>query len=425
MTYTSFLNLSQTKRLIALLNSPILISSQCSLPTLTVIPSLFLIRLKCELKQQGLVIEDIRLSGGAASFVLDPTGDLAFRDLDFLIFVNDVRSEVNWSRIKQAVFTSLPLSMKDNQCLSTEIYADKMIRILNDHDQWGLISLRNVDGRNLELKFVEHMKRQYQFSVDSFQILLEPLLNYFYFTKKFDSYQPILVLSSYGNFFEALQHLHYRLIAVKSPEEIRGGGLLKYCDLIARGFRPTNPNQMTDLQRYMCSRFFIDFRDSLAQEQVLFKYVNSHFGIDYDVRYRFLRCLYEVISTDSVWLSAYERLAFLKTISTMSSSIMPLKFANHLVKSFSSTGNVCSSKKVTQLQKSLPLSSTVQDQLIPSVPSSNTLIKSSSDKSTNVVLVSSPPMTSLSFEQIDVFVQIVNSLRTELFPKLNNFLSSM
>ena len=204
------------------------------------------------------------------------------------------------------------------------------------------------------------MKRQYQFSVDSFQILLEPLLNYFYFTKKFDSYPPILVLSSYGNFFEALQHLHYRLIAVKSPEEIRGGGLLKYCDLIARGFRPTNPNQMTDLQRYMCSRFFIDFRDSLAQEQVLFKYVNSHFGIDYDVRYRFLRCLYEVISTDSVWLSAYERLAFLKTISTMSSSIMPLKLANHLVKSFSSTGNVCSTKKVTQLQKSLPLSSTVQ-----------------------------------------------------------------
>lgn len=151
MTHTSFLNLSQTKRLIALLNSPILISSQCSLPTLTVIPSLFLIRLKYELKQQGLVIEDIRLSGGAASFVLDPTGDLAFRDLDFLIFVNDVRSEVNWSRIKQAVFTSLPLSIKDNQCLSTEIYADKMIRILNDHDQWSLISLRNVDGRNLEL----------------------------------------------------------------------------------------------------------------------------------------------------------------------------------------------------------------------------------------------------------------------------------
>jgi hypothetical protein len=66
------------------------------------------------------------------------------------------------------------------------------------------------------------------------------------------------------------------------------------------------------------------------------------------------------------------------------------------------------------------------EHLTPSVPSSNTLIKSSSsDKSTNLVLLPSSPMTSLSFEQIDIFVQIVNSLRTELFPKLNNFLSSM
>jgi hypothetical protein len=68
-----------------------------------------------------------------------------------------------------------------------------------------------------------------------------------------------------------------------------------------------------------------------------------------------------------------------------------------------------------------------KENFTPSVPSSNTLIKSSSDKSTNLVLLpsSSSSMTSLSIEQIDIFVQIVNSLRTELFPKLNNFLSSM
>jgi hypothetical protein len=177
------------------------------------------------------------------------------------------------------------------------------------------------------------MKRQYQFSVDSFQILLDPLLNFLNLTQKFDfnylNLPTIIVLSSYGNFFEALQHLHYRLIAVKAPEELRGGGLLKYCDLIARGFRPTNQIQMKDLQRYMCSRFFIDFRDSLKQEQILFKYVTSHFGIDYDVRYRFLRCLYDVISTDSVWLSAFERICFLRIISTMSSSILPFKMTNH------------------------------------------------------------------------------------------------
>lgn len=172
------------------------------------------------------------------------------------------------------------------------------------------------------------MKRQYQFSVDSFQILIDPLLNFFNITRKF--HLPIIiVLSSYGNFSEALHHLHHRLIDVKAPEELRGGGLLKYCDLMTRGFRPTNQIQMNDLQRYMCSRFFIDFRDSLTQEQVLFKYVTSHFGKDYDVRYRFLRCLYDVISTDSILLNRFERLCFLQTILTMSSSIVPFKLTNH------------------------------------------------------------------------------------------------
>jgi hypothetical protein len=148
---SSLLNLSQSKRLFSLLDSPILISSKNTLPILTVIPSIFLIKLKNEARQRGLYLHDMRLSGGAASFVLDPAGDLAFRDLDFLISVNDVTSELNWSNIKQAVFASLPFLNQENQCLCTEIYTDKMIRIITEHDRWSLISLRNADGRNLEL----------------------------------------------------------------------------------------------------------------------------------------------------------------------------------------------------------------------------------------------------------------------------------
>lgn len=148
---SSILNFSQTKRLFTLLDSSILISSKNTLPILTVIPSIFLIKLKIESRQRGIDLHDIRLSGGAASFVLDPAGDLAFRDLDFLISVDDVTTESQWLNIKQAVFASLPLLNKENQCLSTEIYTDKMIRIITEYDRWGLISLRNADGRNLEL----------------------------------------------------------------------------------------------------------------------------------------------------------------------------------------------------------------------------------------------------------------------------------
>jgi len=43
-------------------------------------------------------------------------------------------------------------------------------------DCWSLISLRNDFGRNLEFKFVYNMKRQFVYSLDSFQILLTPYL---------------------------------------------------------------------------------------------------------------------------------------------------------------------------------------------------------------------------------------------------------
>jgi hypothetical protein len=155
----SFLNLSQSQRLCALLDSPVLISSQRTLPTLTVIPSMFLIRLKLEAQSRGLVLHDVRLSGGAASFVLDPSGDLAFRDLDFFISLTEISSDITWHNLKQAVFASLPLNTRlvqptNNIYLSTEHYTEKIVRIITDQDRWALISLRNVDGRNLELVIV-------------------------------------------------------------------------------------------------------------------------------------------------------------------------------------------------------------------------------------------------------------------------------
>ena len=56
-----------------------------------------------------------------------------------------------------------------------------MVRVINssNNDSWALISLYNIYGQNIELKFVDRMKRQFQFSVDSFQILIHPLLDYY------------------------------------------------------------------------------------------------------------------------------------------------------------------------------------------------------------------------------------------------------
>ena len=50
-------------------------------------------------------------------------------------------------------------------------------------------------------------------------------------------YPTVVAESVYGSFDVAINHLNRKLIATRNPEEIRGGGLLKYCNLVVRNFR--------------------------------------------------------------------------------------------------------------------------------------------------------------------------------------------
>jgi len=59
-----------------------------------------------------------------------------------------------------------------------EAYLYKMVKIDGSRtgsasfDRWSLISLSNIVGRSVEIKFVVNMRRQYEFSIDSFQVNL-------------------------------------------------------------------------------------------------------------------------------------------------------------------------------------------------------------------------------------------------------------
>jgi hypothetical protein len=57
-----------------------------------------------------------------------------------------------------------------------DIYIRKMVKV-SDGDRWSLFSLHNDFGRCIELKFVDQMRRAFEFSVDSFQITLDRLLD--------------------------------------------------------------------------------------------------------------------------------------------------------------------------------------------------------------------------------------------------------
>lgn len=253
---------------------------------------------------------------------------------------------MSYDRVKTAVLDSLlellppGVSRKRmSSCSLKEAYVSKMVKV-NDTDRWSLITLGNNRAKTVELKFVNNMKRQYEFSVDSFHIMLDTLFLFYECSARCsvngentstspsmsigDNFYPTVVGESmYGDFHEALYHLQKKLIATRNPEEIRGGGLLKYCNLLCKNYRPAVPEEVKNMERYMCSRFFIDFSDINQQLSKLENYLYNHFvGRANDpgnerLKYEYLMILYQVVDESTVCLMGHERRLTLALIEDM------------------------------------------------------------------------------------------------------------
>ena len=252
----------------------------------------FVVLLKKNLQNGEVPLDSIRLNGGAASHVVGMRqiiDDIGYNDLD-LIFGLKSDDEAVFENVRQTLYSTLrsllpeseenSLALISDSCID-DGYVQKMVKVSNNNDCWSLISLYNNEGENVEVKFVHRMKRQYEFSVDSFQVELDSLLNYYelkrhecvHFTKEF--YPTVMAESKYGKFDEALFHLNNKLVATLKPEEIRGGGLLKYCNLLLNGYNIAD-SDIKNMERYMCSRFFIDFPDASSQQNKLQNYMRTH-----------------------------------------------------------------------------------------------------------------------------------------------------
>ncbi|ESO93245.1 hypothetical protein LOTGIDRAFT_189873 [Lottia gigantea] len=272
--------------------------------------------LREKLENEGIIIRDVRLNGGAACYILG-TEKMNYKDLD-LIFGVELSNHNELQKIKNCVLECLIDFLPDgvnkekmNSCSLKEAYVQKMVKVCNEHgDRWSLISLMNNKGRNIELKFVDKMKRQFEFSVDSFQIILDSLLTFYNVSETAMSehfYPTIFAESLYGDFCEAWFHLIKKKIATRCPEEIRGGGLLKYCHLLVRKYTSADDVDVRTMERYMCSRFFIDFGDILQQSQKLSAYLESHFIGEEELKYEYLTTLYKVVDESTICLMNHER----------------------------------------------------------------------------------------------------------------------
>ncbi|XP_051505551.1 proteoglycan 4-like [Myxocyprinus asiaticus] len=132
----------------------------------------------------------------------------------------------------------------------------------------------------------------------------------------------VMAESMYGDFEQAMDHLRYRLIATRNPEEIRGGGLLKYSNLLVRDFKPASETEIKTLERYMCSRFFIDFPDVNEQQHKIESYLRNHFIGEEKSKYDYLMTLRRVVNESTVCLMGHERRQTLNMITILALKVL-------------------------------------------------------------------------------------------------------
>lgn len=337
------LTYEQVLKLEAVLEEVVPVHGRGNFPTLEVKLKDLVRVVRTNLEKEAIHVRDIRLNGGAASHILS-TDSTPYNDLD-VIFSVDLSSPKAFDKVKGSVLDSLLDFMPEGVCkkriggcILKEAYVHKMVKVaprdLNNNgvknhlngDRWSLISLSNNRGRNVELKFVDSMRRQFEFSVDSFQIVLDSLLAFYGCADQIplpteNFYPTVIGESVYGDYAEALLHLEEKYIATRRPEEIRGGGLLKYCHLLVKGYVPARPKEIKNLERYMCSRFFIDFGDLGQQRNKLEAYLTNHFVGDARLRCEYLATLYRVVDESTICLMGHERRQTLCLIEEMACRI--------------------------------------------------------------------------------------------------------
>ncbi|XP_035181759.1 terminal nucleotidyltransferase 5D [Oxyura jamaicensis] len=327
----SSLTWDQIKILDQVLAEVIPIHGRGNFPTLEVKPKDIIHVVQEQLIEKQITVRDIRLNGSTASHILVKQNGTSYKDLD-IIFGVELPSELEFQVVKEAVLNCLldflPKCVNKEKITAQtmkDAYVQKMVKVSTDHDRWSLISLSNNSGKNVELKFVNSLRRQFEFSVDSFQIILDSILNVYRETDcklAEDSHPTVIAESMYGDFKEAMDHLKYKLISTRNPEEIRGGGLLKYSNLLVRDFKPADEAEIKSLERYMCSRFFIDFPDVAEQQRKIESYLRNHFIGEEKSKYDYLMTLRGVVNESTVCLMGHERRQTLNMITILALKVL-------------------------------------------------------------------------------------------------------
>lgn len=239
-------------------------------------------------------VSSVNIVGGATSYILKKTRPaFHFNDLDILFELTyDLQhKDAIWKLIQQTVWKILDTKFKELTCdrddfdfsfrIGKPCYCEKMcvfpkvgVQADVDEDVWGLISLRNPWGHNLELKFfrkrdedVSYRYALFEYSLNSFQIQLPENLENMHRSDLTAS-----TLSEKG-FKEAFHDLNHMKIKIDRPEQLRGAGFLKYAYLVLQ--RGNSLMNSQEAKTNMIYHFLKSFKD-WDKKRLLKSYIRTH-----------------------------------------------------------------------------------------------------------------------------------------------------
>lgn len=319
-----------------------------------------------ELRARGVGLSSVSLHGSACSYALAPESFPSYGDLDigFQLETPECRVKARQqlalcrtaalAALRSALLKAATLdgddistanraaAAEDDWELGNAFLAKSFITPQNSRsdDSWCVVTMACGDTNGptgIDLKFVQHIARPFQFTVDSFSIavagtdgVVPRLQSLVPLTQKEEKpptprkawtwaraasngikkdipavepvFQPLMVTSGHSDLAMALSHLTGKTLVIGSDEgeacTIRGGGLLKYIRYLLKGFSRPDGTDPAKLERYMVNRFMIDYpyvdaAGMPSQVLVLAAHLQTHPADDNSL---FLRRLAEVVT---------------------------------------------------------------------------------------------------------------------------------
>jgi len=279
----------QVRAVNTLLDEPYQIVSKDGQLTISITSKNFLYRIRKQLRDRKIIYfpDGHRLVGsGAAAVLLGINHGL--NDLDFSIYVRDTSRFHEILELEEIVLSEFIYEQTNRSFTPREVYdlffLDSL-KVETCQEVWSLVTIGKKGHKTIDIKFVAKSKRSFAFSVDSFEIALDP----FYF-KDFALPETLMVESLSGHFENALMDLREEFICTQNPEEIRRG-LFRYTYELAKGRKPKSELDKDRFEEIFVDAFLVESHH-MNFDDVLSKFILKHSSY----AEKFLKELYSVLS---------------------------------------------------------------------------------------------------------------------------------